>query len=156
MGATRFVNCSIVGNQAGRKVVAFFFGRFLALAIRLWGNTAGTKFMLTRKCSANYTFNPASHRHHMVPTTKTDNVPTRTGDNIAGQMTTSLQSRIPVNMASASALIIQPQICWVMQVGSTDMGAYEFAISEALESFTVSGGQGTSPYCIFRLKWRNG
>ena len=127
----------------------------------VWGNSAGTGndiFVNSQPVSANYSlFSPSQSSGTISGSNNLNADPLFTdadgGDNIAGTQDDdlTLQSSSPaINMASASvANYSTTDLLSNARSGAPDMGAYEFAISEVLESFTVSGGQGTSPYYAF-------
>gem|GEM_PF-165992 len=149
-GPSRFVNCSIVGNQAGSNggVTLMFTGDSIELDnCIVWNNTAGTGNDIgvnQGTATANYSlFNPSESIGIISGSNHQSNDPLFTDangpDNIAGTLDDdlTLQAGSPAIDQGSSSLanFSTSDVLSRNRVGSPDMGAYEFA-SNSVPAFT--------------------
>ena len=149
-GSSRFVNCSIVGNEAGTDggVTLMFTGDSIELDnCIVWGNTAGTGndiWVNAGTATANYSlFNPSESMGTISGSNNLSSDPLFTdangADNIAGTLDDdlTLQAGSPAIDQGSSSLanFSTSDVLSRNRVGSPDMGAYEFA-SNSVPAFT--------------------
>jgi predicted outer membrane repeat protein len=149
-GPSRFVNCSIVGNEAGTEggVTLMFAGDSIELDnCIVWGNTAGIGndiYVNSGTASANYSlFNPSESIGTISGSSNLNSNPlfvdSDGADNISGTLDddVSLQSGSPAIDQGSSSLanFSTSDVLSRNRVGSPDMGAYEFA-SNSVPAFT--------------------
>ena len=149
-GSSRFVNCSIVGNEAGTDggVTLMFTGDSIELDNSIvWSNTAGNGndiWVNAGTATANYSlFNPSESMGTISGSNNLSSDPLFTdangADNIAGTLDDdlTLQAGSPAIDQGSSSLanFSTSDVLSRNRVGSPDMGAYEFA-SNSVPAFT--------------------